>query len=88
MLSNRLFEVGDFFAWQQANRVQCYQMLFSARSVTNHKMGLADVFMCPAVTWLDRQSPLVMFEGHIHLARLAVREAEFIVYVCTVGKAA
>ena len=53
MLRNRLLEVGEFFAGQQANRPQRRQMLFGACHVADHKIGLADVLVGPAVTRLD-----------------------------------
>ena len=63
-------------------------MLLGTRDVADHQIGLADVFVRPAVPRIDRQRALVVFEGLVHLAQLAMREAELVVQVGGIRKAA
>src|SRR4029453_3454200 len=81
VLHNLLLQVGVFLAWDQADLLQRHQVLFGLRKIMHHEVCLTDVLVCAAVAWVELQRALIVPEGEIELAGVAISVAEIVLDV-------
>lgn len=62
------FQIVEFLAWQQADLAQLFKVLLRTGKISDHEIGLANVFVRAAMTGVELERPLVMLEGEIELA--------------------
>jgi hypothetical protein len=85
LLFERLLEVLQLLASQQADLAQRLQVPLGVRDVAHHQVGLADVLVRAAVARIDRERALVVPECRVVLLEVAVREPQVVLQVRVVG---
>jgi hypothetical protein len=73
-----LLQFVELFARDQADPSQSREVLFGFREVVHDQIRLADIFMRAAMTRTERQRSLIMPEGGLELAGVAVGVTEVI----------
>src|SRR4029434_7357803 len=81
VLHNLLLQVGVFLARDQADLVQRHQVLFGLRKIVHHEVRLTDIRVCTSVAWVELQRALIVSEGDIKLAGVAISVAEIVLDV-------
>src|SRR5215510_12687528 len=82
ILHNFLLQVFIFLARDQADLMECRQVLFGLRELVHHQVCLADVLVCAAVARVELQRALIVPEGEIELAGMAISIAEIVLDIC------
>src|SRR5687768_12970124 len=81
VLLDRGLQIVPFVAATATEAVQLAQMSFGAREVSAHEIRLADVFVRAAMVRLKSQRLVVVTEGAVEIARVAIGESEQVVRV-------
>src|SRR5438477_4043089 len=81
VVGDRLLEVFVFLAGDETDRLQRAEVLLGFRQVVDHQVGFAGVLVGAAVTRVELQRALVVLEGEIQLAGVAIRVAEVVLDV-------
>src|SRR6266511_2409567 len=81
VLRDFLLQVGVFLARDQADLLQRRQMLFGLGEIVYDEVRLADVLVGATVAWVELQRALIVSEGEIELAGVAIGVAEIILDV-------
>jgi hypothetical protein len=72
ILRDFLLQVGVFFAREQADFLQRRQVLFGLCEIVHEEVRLADVLVGAAVTGIELQRAVIVPEGEIKLASIAI----------------
>src|SRR6266566_8623882 len=76
VLRDFLLQVFVFLTRDQADLLERRQVLFGLRELVHDQVGLADVLVCAAVARVELQRALIVPEGAIELASIAIGVAE------------
>ena len=73
-----LFQQGVLLARKEAQFVEDLQVFLGLGEIAGHQVGLAQIFVGAAVLRIQGQRLVVVPEGGIEVAELAVRETEVV----------
>src|SRR5215470_9414233 len=81
VVGNFLLQICVFLARDQADLLQRRQVLFSLGEFVHNQVCLTGVLVCATVAWVKLQRTLIVPEGEIELAGVAISVAEIVLDV-------
>src|SRR5215471_19745000 len=81
VVGNFLLQVCGFLARNQADLLQRRQVLFGLGEIVYDQVCLTGILVCATVAWVKLQRTLIVPEGEIELAGVAISVAEIVLDV-------